>query len=375
MSATGPGAGALSRTPLHDLHLELGARMVPFAGHELPLHYRAGVLKEHLHCRAAAALFDVSHMGQVMLPADAAEGLEALIPADLIGLAAGRQRYGVFTDAQGGILDDLMAANLGDGWFLVVNAARRADDLAHLAAHLAGVRPLDDRALLALQGPAAEAALAGLGAPVAQMRFMDIRRMDLAGVPAIVARSGYTGEDGFEISLPAAEAEAVARRLLAAPGVMPAGLGARDSLRIEAGLCLYGADIDTTTSPVEAGLAWSIGRARRRGGPRAGGFPGAERILAELESGPARLRAGLRPEGRAPVRAGAALFDAPEGGAEVGRVTSGTFGPSLDAPCAMGYVPAALARPGTALGAELRGRRVRVTVAPLPFVKPGYKRA
>jgi len=365
----------LRRTPLHELHLELGARMVPFAGYEMPVQYPAGVLAEHLHTRAAAGLFDVSHMGQVILGGrDAAEGLEALVPVDVLGLPEGRQRYGLFTNDAGGILDDLMIANRGDHLLLVVNAARKAQDIAHLQAHLSGVEPVSDRALLALQGPAAEAALTGLVPAVAAMRFMDVAVLDWDGVGLWISRSGYTGEDGFEISVPEGRAIDLARALLARPGVLPIGLGARDSLRLEAGMPLYGHDIDEGTSPVQAGLSWAIQKVRRTGGARAGGFPGAGRILAELSDGPARLRTGLRPEGRAPMREGTALF-ADEGAAEpVGRVTSGGFGPSLGAPLTMGYLPAALAAPGTRLWGELRGKRQPVVTTTLPFRPSTYRK-
>jgi aminomethyltransferase len=373
--------GALNRLPLADLHVALGARMGPFAGWEMPVQYPAGVLAEHLHCRAAAALFDVSHMGQVLLRApsgrggDAALALEALVPADLAGLAEGRQRYTVFTDAAGGILDDLMVAMRADHLVLVVNASRAAADIAHLRAGLPGiaVEPAGDRALLALQGPAAAAALAPLLPGIAAMRFMDAAVLDWRGLALWVTRSGYTGEDGFEISVPAEAAEALARALLGQPGVAPAGLGARDSLRLEAGLPLYGHDLDTTTSPIEAGLAWSIQKARRAGGARAGGFPGAGRILRELAQGPARRRTGLRPEGRAPMRGGVALFAATEAGEAIGRVTSGGFAPSLGAPVAMAYLPADLPD-GAAVWGELRGRRLAARLVPLPFRPHSYQR-
>ncbi|MCC7320755.1 MAG: glycine cleavage system aminomethyltransferase GcvT [Rubellimicrobium sp.] len=364
---------------LNDLHVELGARMVPFAGYSMPVQYPAGVMKEHLHTRAAAGLFDVSHMGQVILRpktgmAELALALEALMPVDVAGLAPGRQRYGIFTDDAGGILDDLMFANRGDHFLLVVNAGRKHEDVAHLRAHLAGVADLDfvgDRALLALQGPAAEAVLAAHVADAPALKFMDSVVRETAFGALWISRSGYTGEDGFEISVPEAGAHAFARALLADPRVAPIGLGARDSLRLEAGLCLYGHDIDTTTSPVEAGLTWAIPKLRRTGGARAGGFPGATRILRELAEGPARVRVGLRPEGRAPMREGTVLF---HGAAAVGAITSGGFGPSIEAPMAMGYVPPALATAGTALEGEVRGRRMPVTVAPLPFHSTSYKR-
>ncbi|MCX8509673.1 MAG: glycine cleavage system aminomethyltransferase GcvT, partial [Rhodobacteraceae bacterium] len=294
----------LKRTVLHGLHLELGARMVPFAGYDMPVQYPMGVLKEHLHTRAMAGLFDVSHMGQILLAAksgrieDAALALERLVPVDVLGLAPGRQRYAMFTNAAGGILDDLMVAHRGDHLFLVVNAACKEADFAHLCAHLSDcdVGMVEGRALIALQGPAAEAALAALVPDVGDLRFMDvaIRQWDTAEL--WISRSGYTGEDGFEISVPDRFAESLARRLLADARVAPIGLGARDSLRLEAGMCLYGHDIEEGTSPVEGNLTWAIQKARRAGGARAGGFPGAARILAELANGPVRRRVGLRPE-------------------------------------------------------------------------------
>jgi aminomethyltransferase len=368
-------ADTLRTTPLHALHREEGARMVPFAGWEMPVQFE-GTLAEHLWTRAHAGLFDVSHMGQIRLPGDAAVALERLVPQSLLGLAPGRQRYAFFTDEAGGVLDDLMVAARPDGLFVVVNAARAEADLAHLRTGLPELAalPLTDRALLALQGPEAEAALARLAPEAAGMRFMDHRELDSAHGALWVSRSGYTGEDGFEISLPAEAAEGFARALLAMEEVRPIGLGARDSLRLEAGLCLYGADIDETTSPVEAGLGWAIQKVRRPGGARAGGFPGAARILRELEEGPARRRVGLRPEGRAPMRAGVPLFETEDAAEALGHVTSGGFGPSLGAPIAMGYVPAALAEPGTRLFGEVRGRRLPATVTALPFHPHGFKR-
>ena len=376
----GGGVTDLEHLVLNDLHADLGGKMVPFAGYAMPVQYPAGVMKEHLHTRAAAGLFDVSHMGQVILrpKADMAAliaGFEAMMPVDVAGLAEGRQRYGLFTNEQGGILDDLMFANRGDHLFVVVNAACKAADVAHMQAHLGAVAEVEhitDRALLALQGPGAEAALAAWVPGVAEMRFMDVRVFDTGFGPVWVSRSGYTGEDGFEISVPEASAGDLARALLGSEGVAPIGLGARDSLRLEAGLCLYGHDIDTATSPVEAGLTWAIQKVRRTGGARAGGFPGAERILHELDHGPERLRVGLRPEGRAPMREGTALFD-PDG-TPLGEVTSGGFGPSVEAPIAMGYVAASHAAPGTQLMGEVRGKRLPVTVAPLPFHPTSYKR-
>ena len=365
----------LLRLRLHDLHVGLGGKMVPFAGYDMPVQYPDGVMKEHLHTRAAAGLFDVSHMGQVILRPKAGMddlklAFEALMPVDVLGLAEGRQRYGLFTHETGGILDDLMFTNRGDHLYVVVNAACKAADIAHMIAGMPGVsvEPVTDRALLALQGPGAEAALEAVLPGVTAMRFMDHRVMG----DIWVSRSGYTGEDGFEISVPDAQANAFARNLLAQPGVAPIGLGARDSLRLEAGLCLYGHDIDTTTSPVEANLTWAIQKARKSGGAREGGFPGAARILKELAEGPERLRVGLRPEGRAPMREGVELFA--EDGTPVGTVTSGGFGPSVNSPIAMGYVARSHASIGTTLMGEVRGKRLPVTVCELPFHPTTYKR-
>lgn len=375
-------SGPLSTTPLHALHISFGARMVPFAGYDMPVQYPAGVLKEHLHTRAKAGLFDVSHMGQVLVKAasgavaDAALALEKLVPVDILGLKEGRQRYGFFTDDNGGILDDLMITNRGDHLLVVVNAACKEADVAHMKAHLSGcsVTLLEDRALIALQGPAAEAVLASLAPEVAAMKFMDVRDVTLVGADCIVSRSGYSGEDGYEISVPSEKAEELAKALLAHDDCEAIGLGARDSLRLEAGLCLYGNDIDTTTSPIEASLEWAIQKARRAGGEREGGFPGAGRILSELANKTSRRRVGLKPEGKAPVRAHAKLFADAEGQREIGEVTSGTFGPSVEGPVAMGYVPSELAVPGQQVFAEVRGKYLPLTVASLPFITPTYKR-
>jgi aminomethyltransferase len=372
----------LKRTPLHDLHVRLGARMVAFAGYDMPVQYPSGIIKEHLHTRAAAGLFDASHMGQIAVRprsgrcADALRALETLVPGDMLGLAAGRQRYTVLTNAAGGVLDDLMVANQGDHLLLVVNAGNKTADEAHLRAHLADtclVVPLADRALLALQGPRAEAVLKVLAPEIEGMRFMDMRTVALLNHRCFISRSGYTGEDGFEISIGAREAEALCDALLWNKEVAPAGLGARDSLRLEAGLCLHGSDLDETTTPVEAALEWTVAKARRTGGTRAGGFPGAEVILQQLCNGAARRRVGLRPEGRAPVRDAAALFLQEDDAATAGVVTSGGFGVTLGVPVAMGYVPAAAATPGTRLFAEVRGRRLPAVVAELPFVPTRYK--
>ncbi len=348
--------------------------MVPFAGWEMPLHYSTGVLAEHKHCREKASLFDVSHMGQILAPAEAAAALETVIGADILGLPQGRQRYALLTTDEGGIADDLMIARLGGQLLLVVNAANTQADFRAISARVPSAQLLTDRALLALQGPCAEAALARLVPKVGALRFMDAMVAPWRGEALWISRSGYTGEDGFEISLPAERAEAFVCALLAEPEVALAGLGARDSLRLEAGLPLCGADIDATTSPVAAGLAWAIPKVRRAGGARAGGFPGAEAIFAELEQGPTRLRIGLRPVGRAPWRAGTPLF-AEEGAEEaIGAVTSGGFSPTLGVPIAMGYVPAARARVGTKLWGELRGQRSAANVVPLPFVPTRYRK-
>jgi aminomethyltransferase len=374
---------ALQRTPLHALHVSLGAKMVPFAGYEMPVQYATGVLREHLHTRSSAGLFDVSHMGQIILRAksgriaDASRALEGLVPQDILGVAPRRQRYAQFTNEGGGILDDLMVANFGDYLFLVVNAACKEADEAHLRALLSDVcviEPLPHRALLALQGPKAESVLARFCADAPAMRFMDAGPRKVAGFDCFVSRSGYTGEDGFEISVPSGQAEELAKHLLAEAGVLPIGLGARDSLRLEAGLCLHGHDIDTTTTPVEAALEWSIQKARRTGGARSGGFLGAEKILAQLDQGAPRRRAGLKAEGRAPVRDGTALFADAASPEQIGAVTSGGFGPSLNAPVAMGYLPTTLAGAGTQIFAEVRGQRLPLKVAATPFVPNTYKR-
>jgi len=351
----------LNETPLADLHRELGGRMVPFAGYAMPVQYPQGIMGEHLHCRAAAALFDVSHMGQAELHGEgAAAALERLTPADVQGLKPGRQRYGLLLNGRGGIVDDFMVANLGDRLFLVVNASRKQVDLPLIESVLpAGVtlRPLPDRALLALQGPAVAALV-----PTA-MSFMGIQAMEIAGIPVIASRSGYTGEDGLEISVAAEHADRLARHLLSLPGVLPAGLGARDSLRLEAGLCLYGNDLDEDTNPIEAALTWSIGKRRKA----AWDFTGADAVREALDHGPARIRVGIRPEGRQPARGGTAVM----GG---GLVTSGGFGPSVNGPVAMGYVPRALAADGTALTLEVRGKPIPAHVAPLPFHPHRYAR-
>ncbi len=368
----------LLKTPLHALHLELGARMVPFAGYDMPVQYPLGVMKEHLHTREHAGLFDVSHMGQIRLSgANAAKALETLVPVDIIDLPVGMQRYAMFTNEQGGILDDLMVANLGnDELFLVVNAACKDQDLAHLRKHIGeqcSIEPLfEARALLALQGPAAVKVLARLAPEVTRMTFMQFASVRLLGVDCYVSRSGYTGEDGFEISVPAANAESLARSLLAETEVQPIGLGARDSLRLEAGLCLYGHDMNTETTPIEASLLWAISKARRSDGARAGGFPGAEKIFSQQQTGVTRKRVGLLPQERTPVREGAEVVD--EQGSVIGTICSGGFGPSLGGPLAMGYLDNAFTALDTEVSALVRGKKVPLRVSKMPFVPQRYYR-
>ncbi len=376
MSADTP----LLQTPLHELHLELGARMVPFAGYAMPVQYPAGLMAEHRQCRDKAALFDVSHMGQLRLVgADAAAALETLVPVDVIGLGTNKQRYAFFTNASGGLLDDLMitrrGAEHGHDLFVIVNAGCKDADLAHLNAqigHRCSVQPLPDRALLALQGPNAVDALARLNPEVRSLTFMTGGSFRLAGSDCFVTRSGYTGEDGFEISAPAADAVALARTLLAQPEVMPAGLGARDTLRLEAGMCLYGHDINETTTPVEAGLTWAIQKVRRAGGARGGGYPGAAIIDAQLASGPSNKRVGLRGLHRMPVREGSEIVDGQ--GNRLGTVTSGTLAPSVNEPIAMAYLPMNFTEPGGTVFAMVRGKPTAMQVSTMPFVPNRYYR-
>jgi aminomethyltransferase len=381
---------ALLQTPLHELHLRLGARMVPFAGYSMPVQYPAGLMAEHKQCRTSAALFDVSHMGQLRLVGDdAAAALESLVPMDVIGLAPGRQRYAFFTNASGGLLDDLMmvrpeasaAADFGQ-LFLVVNAGCKDADTRHLMTHIGHrcqVVPMPERALLALQGPQAVTALARLNGRVADLTFMQGGVFDLSaqaghGEPmrCFVTRSGYTGEDGFEISVHQSQAVALAEALLAQPEVAPAGLGARDTLRLEAGLCLYGHDINQTTSPIEAGLAWAIQKVRRAGGERAGGYPGAQVIDSHLAGAAPSKRVGLIGLERVPVREGATLVDAH--GHKLGVVTSGTLAPTVNQPIAMAYLPQNHALPQHEVYAEVRGKRLPMRVSPMPFAPHRYKR-
>jgi aminomethyltransferase len=360
----------LKTTPLDGLHREHGARMVPFAGYSMPVQYKAGVLQEHLHTRSQAGLFDVSHMGQARLQGSkAAEALETLVPGDIAGLGAGNMRYTLFTNDQGGILDDLMVTHCGDSLYIVVNAACKDADFAHMRARLPAGNKLEiieDHALLALQGPKAAEVLARYAPAVRHMVFLTGQALHINDVRCFITRSGYTGEDGFEISIPATEADAFARLLLSEPEVMLVGLGARDSLRLEAGLCLYGNDIDETTTPVEAALNWTIGKRRRA----EGGFPGADVILGQIKDGTTRKRVGLVPEGRAPARAGTEI-QGPDGAA-AGIVTSGGFGPTVDGPIAMGYLRTDLAEPGTRVNLMVRGKAQPAEVVKPPFVKQNY---
>lgn len=373
----------LHRTALHALHLRLFGKMVPFAQFDMPLHYKAGLMAEHLHTRNAAGLFDVSHMGQIEITAQVggfaavAAALERLIPIDIAGLGKGRQRYGFFTLPDGGLLDDLMLARRGEAIFMVVNASRKMADLTHLNASLDDnitVTPLTDRTLLALQGPLSAEIMGALCPQSRGMRFMDVIDTEIDGVECILARSGYTGEDGFELSLPDSSAIPLAEKILSDPRVLPIGLGARDSLRLEAGLCLYGQDIHETTTPASASLQWAIQKCRRMGGVRAGGFPGDNVILSELIEGPAQCRVGLAAVGRAPIRAGEAVFADPDGQTQIGAVTSGAFGPSYGGPVAMGYVAASFSKAGQRIYAALRGKMIPIDVVALPFLSPGYKR-
>ncbi|MEM6483094.1 MAG: glycine cleavage system aminomethyltransferase GcvT [Pseudomonadota bacterium] len=372
----------LLRTPLTGLHTALGAKMTGFAGYTMPLQYAPGVMAEHRWARSAAGLFDVSHMGQIMVRhakgvEAAARALEILIPVDLLGLAPMRQRYGFFTNEAGGLIDDLMIARYEDHFVIVANAACKATDLEHMTHHLSGceVTLISDRALIALQGPKAEAVLAVIAPAVQTMRFQDVCVTESAYGSLWITRSGYTGEDGFEISVLADHAEALARRVLEHPDAKPVGLGARDTLRLEAGLCLFGQDIGPDTSPIEAELGWAVGKVRRRGGAREGGFPGAERILAEIETGTDRVRVGLRPEGRAPMRQGTQVFADLEADAPLGEVTSGVFGPTIEGPVAMGYVPRGFSEADQMLCGEVRGKRLPVRVTALPFTPAQFKRS
>jgi len=366
----------LKTTALDALHRSLGAKMVPFAGYSMPVQYSAGVMQEHLHTRAKAGLFDVSHMGQVLLHgANASAELETLVPVNIQNLGEGRQRYGFFTNEDGGILDDLMIANRGDHLFVVVNAACKDADIAHMQANLdCEIEIIENRSLLALQGPAAEDVFGAIVPEAAEMRFLDVSIVSSVFGDLWISRSGYTGEDGYEISVEDQHAAKLAEALLAHDDVLPIGLGARDSLRLEAGLCLYGNDIDETTSPIEAGLRWAIQKARRAGGDRAGGFPGAERILGELEQGTSRQRIGLLPEGRAPMRAGTQLFANETDTTPIGEVTSGAFGPTIEGPMSMAYVLSEHAQPDTNIFGDVRGKRLPARISPMPFTAANFKR-
>ena len=368
----------LLKTPLHDLHVELGARMVPFAGYSMPVQYPAGLMAEHLHTRAAAGLFDVSHMGQLRLEGhDAAAAFETLIPVDVIDLPIGKQRYGLLLNDAGGIMDDLMFFNTGKDIFIIVNGACKVADIAHIQQKIGTrckVTPMPDYALLALQGPQAVTALSRLAPGVEKLVFMTGGRFDVADCDCFLTRSGYTGEDGFEISVHNSQAEKLARALLAQPEVKPVGLGARNSLRLEAGLCLYGNDIDETTTPIEANLNWAIQKVRRAGGARAGGFPGAEKILAQLADPTqlSRKRVGLKALERVPVRDHTALHALT--GEVIGEVTSGLLGPSINQPVAIGYVGPEFASIGTQVNAMVRGKPVLMEVCAMPFVPNNYFR-
>ena len=377
MSATPPSD--LLKTPLYDLHVELGARMVPFAGYSMPVQYPTGLMAEHKHTRASAGLFDVSHMGQLkLIGADAAAALESLMPVDVQGLAEGKQRYGLLLNDEGGVIDDLMFFNQGnDTWFLIVNGACKLTDIAHIETHIGNrcqIVTLPTQGLLALQGPQAVTALSRLVPGVEKLVFMSGASFAWNGAELFITRSGYTGEDGFEISVPGEHTEALARALLAQPEVKPIGLGARNSLRLEAGLCLYGNDIDSTTTPPEAALNWAIQKVRRTGGERAGGFPGAAKVLAQIDN-PASLtkkRVGLIAKERVPVREPAVLENLD--GQHVGHVTSGLLSPTLNQPIALAYVQPEYAQPGTEVFAMVRGKPVAMVVSPTPFLPPRYHR-
>lgn len=367
---------SLQRTPLYKLHQELGAKLVPFAGYEMPVQYPLGIKKEHLHTREKAGLFDVSHMGQVLLKgANAAKALETLVPVDIVDLPQMQQRYALFTNEQGGVMDDLMVTNAGDTLFLVVNAACKEQDIAHLQNHLADkcdIEVMSNHALLALQGPKAAEVLAKLAPESSEMVFMTAKNLVINGIACFVTRSGYTGEDGFEISVGNSDADKLARILLADEAVEAIGLGARDSLRLEAGLCLYGNDLDNDITPVEASLLWALSKSRRAEGTRPGGYIGAETIMAQMQNGVERKRVGLKPQGKMPVRDGAEIVDEKDN--VIGVVTSGGFGVSLNSPVAMGYVPIQLAKDGTILQAVVRNKKVPLEVVKLPFVKQNYYR-
>ena len=373
----------LKRTRLYDYHIANGAKMVPFAGYEMPVQYNLGVMKEHLHTRVAAGLFDVSHMGQILLYpksgviSDAALAIEALVPVNILSLENGRQRYAMFTNDDGGILDDLMIANRGDHLYIVVNASCKGNDFQHLKNNLGNEFQIDmveDRSLIALQGPLAEEVLSKLNPTVKELKFMDSVTANLLDTECWISRSGYTGEDGYEISIPNSAVEEVVQLLSQDINVEPIGLGARDSLRLEAGLCLYGHDIDTNTSPIEGNLNWAIQKARRTGGERAGGFPGAKRIQSELEVGPSKKRVGILPDGRAPMREGTVLYGSDNRNDPIGKVTSGAFGPSIQKSISMGYVLKEYTDLETIVYGDVRGKLLAARVTSIPFKKSNYKK-
>ena len=372
---------ALKKTPLYELHCELGAKLTEFAGYEMPIQYNLGILGEHQHTRTRAGLFDVSHMGQVILRGrsyqETALALERAIPMDALGLDVGRQRYGFLTTDNGGILDDLMFSNRGDHIFVVLNAACKDSDIVHLRAILEpdiSIEVIENRALIALQGPASEAVLSEFNSQIKAMNFMDVETLSIAGAECWVSRSGYTGEDGFEISIPASAAESVTKSILSKEEVELIGLGARDSLRLEAGLCLYGHDIDKATTPVEAALTWAIQKVRRTHGERAGGFMGSEIISQQIETGTDKKRVGFLPQTRAPMREGIEIFATEVSKKVIGKITSGGFSPSLGYPIAMGYIASEFANSEDEFFGELRGKRVPVKVAKIPFVPLNFKR-
>ncbi len=374
-------AQALKRTPLYELHSELGAKLTEFAGYEMPVQYSLGILGEHQHTRTKAGLFDVSHMGQIILRGssyqETALAFERAIPMDVLGLKVGRQRYGFLTTDGGGILDDLMFSNRKDHIFVVLNAACKDSDIVHLRTLLEpeiSIEVIENRALIALQGPASETVLSEFNSQISAMKFMDIETLSIAGAECWISRSGYTGEDGFEISIPSSAAEAITRSILSKQEVEFIGLGARDSLRLEAGLCLYGHDIDEETTPVEASLTWAIQKARRTNGERANGFLGDEIITQQLDTGTYRKRVGFLPQTRAPMREGVEIYETESSKEVIGKITSGGYGPTVGHPVAMGYINSEYVDSNDNLFGELRGKRVPVKIAKLPFVPLNFKR-
>ena len=372
---------ALRKTPLYELHREFGAKLTEFAGYEMPVQYRLGILGEHQHTRKKAGLFDVSHMGQVILSGQSYEetalALEKVLPMDVLGLEIGRQRYGFLTTDDGGILDDLMFSNRGDHIFVVLNAACKDSDIKYLRSLLEpniSIKEIENRALIALQGPASEAVLGKYHPQIKNMKFLDVETLPIEGVECWISRSGYTGEDGFEMSIPAEAAEPITRSILSNQSVEFIGLGARDSLRLEAGLCLYGHDIDQETTPVEASLIWAIQKARKSNGSRASGFIGSETILKQLAAGTDKKRVGFLPQTRAPMREGVEIFATETSKEAIGKITSGGYGPTVGYPIAMGYIDSQYANSEDDLFGELRGKRVPVKVSNLPFVPLNFKR-